>query len=214
MEFISRSQAGQDRFVYLMIEKYLGMKDYKGKFLDIGACYPIQYNNTYEFERRGWTGMLFELEDKYAEDYKKQRKSPFYIGDVRFIDWVTILTANGFPEGTVFDYMSLDIDDGTLEMVRNFPWDKYTFRFITAEHDLYKDGPEKKKEMYETFTKLGYICLHENVANEYNPMEDWWAHPSLVKTTLLPSERGMNLDWTVMLPYLEGRFAERETLEG
>ena len=87
MEFISRSQAQQDKFIYLMTEKYLGLTNYTGTFLDIGACHPISINNTYELERRGWRGILFELEEEFREQYEKERKSSYVIGDVTTLNW-------------------------------------------------------------------------------------------------------------------------------
>ena len=195
MEFTPRSQAGQDEFIHIMFTKYLGLKDYKGTFLDMGACDPIINNNTYELERLGWRGILFDLDEKYTEEYTKIRKSQYYIGDITKIEWVSFLKERGYEEVTVIDYLSLDIDDATLSVVRNFPWDKYTFRFITAEHDMYKDNIQKKVEMYETFNKLGYICLHENVANENNYFEDWWVHPKVVDMEKLPPLQSTNCNW-------------------
>ena len=45
-EFISHSQAGQDKFVYDTLGK-------SGTFLDIGCGFPIEINNTYALEQIG-----------------------------------------------------------------------------------------------------------------------------------------------------------------
>lgn len=186
-----------------MFEKCLGLTTYTGTFLDIGSFEPIENNNTYELERRGWRGILFDQVKECEEKYKRDRKSQYVIGDVTILNWLDVLSEKGYAKGHTFDYLSLDVDDATLSVVKNFPWLEYKFRFITAEHDIYKDGVEKKKEMYDTFTKLGYICLHENVCNEFNPYEDWWVHPELVDLKKLPQYVSRGLDWTHLMPALE-----------
>jgi FkbM family methyltransferase len=53
----SYAQAGED----VIAQYYLDMSNIKkGKYLEIGVCYPIALSNTYRFYREGWRGTLVE----------------------------------------------------------------------------------------------------------------------------------------------------------
>lgn len=66
------SQCGQDRFVDLLFTK----PGYQGVFLDIGANHPITINNTYYFEKKGWTGLAFEPITDICMEWKEKRSTP------------------------------------------------------------------------------------------------------------------------------------------
>lgn len=76
----SFSQCGQDAFIYQMV---FGAKK-EGFFLDVGGNNPIEINNTYLLEQKGWTGMAFEPVKAQAEQWEDARSTPCYniaIGD-------------------------------------------------------------------------------------------------------------------------------------
>ena len=55
-----------------------------GFFLDIGGNDPIDINNSYLFEKNGWSGIAFEPVKSLADKWKKFRETPCYniaIGD-------------------------------------------------------------------------------------------------------------------------------------
>lgn len=197
IHFEQRSQAAQDYFVYSIFKKHDDLQIHTGKFLDIGAQNHIVNNNTYELESKlGWKGVLIEIDPRWEIDYKRYRTSSYIIGDSITLDWKTKLTQLGYPVGTVFDYLSLDIDAATLDTLRNFPFDKYEFKLITGEHDLYHESPEKKIEMTKTFINLGYKCICENVKDNGYPYEDWWYNPKYINENLIQSLRSTNEEWT------------------
>lgn len=68
----SFSQSGQDKFIYWMV---FG-EGYKGFFLDVGGNDPIEINNTYFLERKGWTGMAFEPVKEQADKWEGVRETP------------------------------------------------------------------------------------------------------------------------------------------
>lgn len=72
----SYSQYGQDAFIYWMI--FGGKKTEGGLFLDIGGNDPININNTYFFEQKGWTGLAFEPIKAQADKWEGVRKTPCY----------------------------------------------------------------------------------------------------------------------------------------
>lgn len=197
IHFEQRSQAAQDYFVYSVFKKHGDLQIGRGQFLELGSEHPIENNNTYELETKlGWGGVLVEIDPQWEEGYKKHRTSPYIIGDSTKIDWITQLSELGYPAGTVFDYLSLDIDSATLETMRNFPFDKYEFKLITGEHDLWREPPTKKFEMAKTFMGLGYKYICENVKNLGNPYEEWWYNPKYIDENLIQSLRSTNEEWT------------------
>lgn len=74
------SQSAQDAFILNMI---FGNKT-DGFFLEIGANDPIAINNTYLFEKHGWSGMAFEPIASLAKKWEGVRTTKCYnvaVGD-------------------------------------------------------------------------------------------------------------------------------------
>ena len=71
----SYSQYGQDAFLFLMV---FGGQKTDGMFLDIGGNDPVNINNTYLFEQKGWTGLAFEPIKAQADKWGGVRKTPCY----------------------------------------------------------------------------------------------------------------------------------------
>ncbi len=70
----SFSQNGED----LLIEKYFP-KDFKGKYLEIGAYHPTRLSNTYRFYKKGWSGKVVEPNINIESYFKKVRPKDIYI---------------------------------------------------------------------------------------------------------------------------------------
>lgn len=65
------SQCGQDMFIDFLF----GNKE-DGVFIDIGGNDPVKINNTYYFEKKGWSGLAFEPLQKYQDKWKQERTTP------------------------------------------------------------------------------------------------------------------------------------------
>ena len=167
-EFVSHSQAGQDKFIHDLLGD-------SGTFLDIGACHPVELSNTYALEQLGWTGICADNDPGACKLLREQRTAKVIEGDATKVDWMKYLTSG------VIDYLSADIDQATLLFLRNFPLDKVRFRAITIEHDLYRNPPEVKREIYSILTRHGYIRVCEDVRSQDLPFEDWFVAPELVE---------------------------------
>ncbi len=83
------SQFAQDAYIYNIIFNKIN----NGVFVDVGANEPIHCNNTYLFEKKGWTGIAIEPQDYLREKWDMERKTKcldFVIGpdntDVIFIE--------------------------------------------------------------------------------------------------------------------------------
>jgi hypothetical protein len=171
----SFSQASQDIFVNYMCAN-------NGYFLDFGCYKAIDGSNTYMLENIGWSGLCFDIDD-YSEEYKTNRTSKFIHGDVNKINLKNILIENKVPQ--IIDYISIDIDDSTEEFLDKFPFDEYSFRVITFEHNYYSQGKDLRDKSRNFFKNKGYKLFCSDVAVTYNSdndyFEDWYINEAYIK---------------------------------
>ena len=166
MSFKSYSQCFQDVFV----NRLLGDS---GTFLDIGASHPTELSNTYGLEQVGWTGVCVEIEPTLCELLRKQRTARVIQADARDIL---------FPEPEEFSYLSLDVDEPTLDVLKSLPLQRLKFRVITIEHDAYRFFDTLRLPEREILTKAGYVLVAPDVANKETPdmpFEDFWCSKEL-----------------------------------
>jgi hypothetical protein len=183
MNFESHSQAGQDRFVW----ELLGPGP--GTFLDIGANHPVEISNTYELERHGWTGALVENDARCVELLKAQRKARLLACDATQVHWESFISKGA-------DYLSLDVDEPTLEVTRRFPWDKIRFKVLTVEHDEYRFNEFRTIEMLGILHRAGYDVLCTAVCDQGLPFEIWAVDPLTVDMTKAEKFRRIRpTDW-------------------
>ncbi len=182
-----RSDAYQDQFVY----KLLNQKRH-GYFVDIGSCGAINSNNSYFFESLGWRGICVEIDKGYAPSYS-ERRCTFINQNALTVDYTNVLENDNAP--LFIDYLSVDIDELSIDAIKLLPHDKYTFGVITIEHDGYIYGNRYRQPQREFLKSLGYHLLGSNVRVpdrhfrslstlnhlDNNGFEDWWVHPSLQK---------------------------------
>lgn len=185
----SKSQAGQDLFVYAVTRKT------NGTFLEIGGCHPIEINNTYELEKMGWSGYSFDIDPNLAYLFSKNRKCQFIVADVTRLDWVRFLTENNLINTTV-DYLSFDVDEASLPTLRRFPFDKIKFNVMTVEHDRYRFGQAVADEMRSIILPHNYEIICKDIQNDNLPYEDWYVHKDLLaENPHIENYRSNNVNW-------------------
>jgi len=173
------AQACQDQFV----ANLLNFKR-EGYYLDIGAGSPDSQNNTYFFDSElDWEGVCVEITD-YTEDYKKLRSCRFINSDATKIDYKIIFDELKYPKR--IDFLSVDIDEGSAEALKQIPFEDYRFSIIIIEHDLYRIGSYLRDEEREILKKQNYHLLFGDVlvplscgALPWQPFEDWWVDLSV-----------------------------------
>jgi hypothetical protein len=154
------SQAGQDKFVLDRIGS-------NGTYLEIGAAYPIVYNNTYLLELNGWSGLSIDFEPMYLEQWKV-RKNPIVIADALTYD---------YPNVDRYDYLQLDIDptEKTFALLQKLLKEyKTRYSIITFETDAYLDSRfvEPSRKLLNDY---GYKLERADVICEgYGAFEDWY----------------------------------------
>lgn len=169
------SQVGQDEWVLSLFPK-----GYKGFFLDVGCYLPIEINNTYLLEQNGWNGISIDNRD-YNRDWKC-RKTKFIQDDALIMDF----TKYDLPK--VIDYLSLDIDGlGYNFRALKILIEKFRFRAITIEHNLYLGEDYNLTERIpqrELLTKEGYALARADVEDSNNKFEDWWTGSLEINSSL------------------------------
>ena len=162
----SYSQCGQDLYAF---EKTNNKKD--GYYIEIGAYDPVDTSNSYMLELIGWSGLSFEIRGMEGH-WKGSRKNTLIRCDARHFDFKSCFQENNTP--LEIDYLSLDIDEGSLDSLKILPLDTYRFKCITIEHDEYHRGSDMKNEMRRILYGYGYTLDRPDVANGGNIYEDWW----------------------------------------
>jgi hypothetical protein len=170
------SDAKQDQFV----ANILNFKE-DGYCVDIGSCHSIISNNTYYFQDLGWTSISVELDDRYNNSYSTRKSGVHLNEDALKVDYKKQFQEYEFPNS--IDYLSLDVDTLSLDVLKILPFDEYNFKVITIEHDGYLYGDEYRGGQRSILTSHGYTLLCSNVYVEQSgfegrecPFEDWWIY--------------------------------------
>ena len=187
----STSDACQDDFV-------LKMLDYPddGYFVDLGSGASHKSSNSLRLEEAGWNGICVDMQNYpgYSE-----RKCKFFVNNALQIDYYSLLKDCDAPE--VIDYLSLDIDEYTTELLKLMPLDKYQFKIITIEHDAYLREPEFRLQQRYILNEAGYYLLCADVWPDSlrrlniagGPFEDWWVKKEFFSEELLTKMKCENL---------------------
>jgi hypothetical protein len=186
------SDAKQDQFV----ANILNFKK-NGYCIDIGSCHSIISNNTFYFQDLDWSSISVEIESSYNESYGTRKSGVHLNEDALSVDYKKIFEEYEFPKS--IDYLSLDVDTLSLNVLNILPLDEYRFKVITIEHDGYLYGDEYRKKQRSILESFGYFLLCSNVyvqqlgyeGKEY-PFEDWWIDPSEFDKSLIEKLKSEN----------------------
>lgn len=169
-----------------------------GYYLDIGSSSSVGSNNTYFFESMYWKGICIEKNPMFNESYKT-RTCKYFNADALNIDYEKIFMENDFPLS--IDYLSLDVDQESTNVLKKLPLDKYRFKVITIEHDSHVYGDLYKGEQREILQSKNYYLLCGDVLNQSgrnigaeHAWEDWWVDPVCFEKEELTRLHSFGLD--------------------
>ena len=167
------SQLVQDVLVDRLLENKTN-----GTFVDIGASYFDNMNNSYFFEKeRGWKGLAVEIDNRYNEGWKNRPNTVYINEDALKVDYVTEMEKFGFPD--VIDYLSVDLEppEVTYQAFCKVMETKYIFSVITFEVDYYRDTSTRDpaRQMVED---KGYHLIAE-IKQGDSHIDDVYVHQSL-----------------------------------
>lgn len=174
------SKEGQDQFALLCNPQ----KDCKF-YLDLGSAHPEDGNNTVRLEEQGWDGLRFDI-NPHVKNIPTKRTSHLIIGDVGEPGFV-LDRLKAFGSHRLINYISFDVDGGTLEALKNFPWSLYRFACMTFEHDSHGRPSVAKSEMMARMNSYGYSLIAEDVCFEdkgLHVFEDWYIDASEVPAAI------------------------------
>lgn len=179
------AQMLQDKFV----DKFLDI-DY-GFFLDIGCGFgglsnddPAFYSNTYVLESRNWNGVGIDFDEKYCYRIRPKRKAAILCIDLSLSNIGEVLDSRFCP--TNIDYLSLDVDNVQEKVFDELPFDRYRFKVMTIETNLFQntksviDFTDKQRNI---LLSLGYKFIAKNVKLKgYGIVEDWYYDSTQIQT--------------------------------
>jgi len=184
-----RSDARQDQFASIVIGDKIG-----GFYIDIGSHHSERSNNTYYFSKLGWRGICIEIDRTHEPSYSSRSGCNLIIGDATKVSYKEMLEASSAPLS--LDYMSLDVDIASLEVLRIFPFDSFRPKIITIEHDAYIYGDEYRAPQRKILEQSGYMLLASNVFVEQSgyedkecPFEDWWVEKEFLGNSAFRNTR-------------------------
>lgn len=186
------SDAKQDQFVANILDF---KKD--GYCVDIGSCHSIISNNTFYFQSLDWTSVSVEIESRYNDSYSSRKSGVHLNENALEVNYKEIFEEYEFPKS--IDYLSLDVDALSLNVLRILPLDDYHFKVITIEHDGYLYGDKYREQQRNILSSHGYLLLCGNVYVEQgghegkeHPFEDWWIYPSEFDQELIDKIKSEN----------------------
>jgi len=197
-----KSQIGQDRFVTEVLNNKLN-----GYFVDIGAGHPKEINNTFYLEKKlGWNGLSIDMgpenefchieagttKHEFLNLWETTRSSEFVCGNALKLDYEKLFDERSVPE--TIDYLSIDLEpaDITYECLLKIPFEKYKFKIVTFEHDLYRDPENNIKYLNgarDFLKKFNLVPLNVKKflkscgydTHRISIQEDWFLNVELLK---------------------------------
>jgi FkbM family methyltransferase len=82
------------------------------------------------------------------------------------------------------DYLSIDVEGQEYNILKNFPFNKYTVSCMTVEHNEPHQGSELRNNLRRLLTQNGYIFVkgNDDVLNwGHGPIDDFYIHHTLKK---------------------------------
>jgi len=171
-------QSDQDIFVLSLLD---GLEN--GTYLELGAGWPEHISNTALLEREfNWSGLSLDNLDEQKSVWQQANRTLSFVNALT-VNFSELL--NSMPK--VIDYLSVDCDDVSLDIVKRLPLDLYKFKVITFEHDCYVNGPKLKHDSREFLAGHGYQLIVDNISHIGHSVdyEDWWCYPNLIEPTRL-----------------------------
>ena len=125
----------------------------------------LEFNETKDGELS--TLQMFSSVDMHAATRASGQR--YYVETISLND---LLETNNAPK--FIDYLSIDTEGSEFEILRSFKFDKYSFGFISCEHNF----TQSREQVFHLLTSYGY----ERVLEDMSRFDDWYVPRSLIKT--------------------------------
>lgn len=188
----------QDLFVLSVLK---GKRN--GSYLEIGSGDPFIHNNTALLETEfGWRGISIDNSPALCYNFKENRRNTIICADANEIGYPDLFDKHCVDP--VVDYLQIDCDEASIEILKKLPLKTHKFGVISFEHDCYRLGTEIRDEARALLKQHGYVLLVNDVSfTEICSYEDWYVHPDVVDIDpLMKSKRDLNFVWEYFMKEL------------
>ena len=83
----------------------------------------------------------------------------------------------------IIDYLSLDVEGHEYDILKTFPFDKYSFRCITVEHNEPHVGPAMQMQIRNFLENVGFTFIKGNDDVNgwgHGPIDDFYVNEDLI----------------------------------
>ena len=167
-----------------------------GSYLEIGSGDPFIHSNTALLEKEfGWKGISMDISSSLCYKFKENRHNTVICADAREVPFADLLDKHCMDQK--IDYLQIDCDEASIDVIKNIPFDQYKFGVVTLEHDAYRLGTDLRDEMRALLKSHGYELFVNDVAfTETCSYEDWYIHPDVVQpNSEMRSRKNINFVW-------------------
>ena len=170
----NHSKHFQDLFV---LSLYNGKRN--GTYLEIGSGDPFVHNNTALLETKfDWKGISIDNSEALCYNFKENRNNTVICTDATQLDFSNLFNLHCVDP--IIDYLQIDCDEVSIDVLENLPFETHKFGVITFEHDSYRLGTDIRDRARKLLKKHGYTLLVNDVAfSPQHSYEDWYVHPDV-----------------------------------
>jgi|TARA_B100001093_G_scaffold517606_1_gene599677 hypothetical protein len=188
----NHSKHYQDLFV---LSLYNGKRN--GSYLEIGSGDPFVHNNTALLEGMfNWKGISIDNSEALCYNFKENRNNTVICTDATELDFTNLFNLHCVDPVT--DYLQIDCDEASIEILENIPFDTHKFGVITFEHDTYRLGTDIRDKARTILKKHGYQLVINDVAfSPQHSYEDWYVHPDVIDVPkkFIANLKNINFVW-------------------
>lgn len=130
----------------------------KNTTLEKCVVYSVSNKNV-SFAKAGAVGGIDEHLDKFKYHPHVTTAEREYFNTISLLD---LLQKHDAPK--YIEYLSIDTEGSEYEILRTFPFDLYSFGFITSEHN---SEYLKRKNMYDLLINKGYSLYKAHEIEDY-----------------------------------------------
>ena len=191
----NNSKHFQDMFVLSVFD---GKRN--GTYLEIGSGEPHIHNNSALLEEQfGWKGISIDNDPALCYNFSNNRTNTVLCENALEIDYQKLFETHCLDNR--IDYLQIDCDEASLEILKKLPLNEYKFGVVTFEHDGYRLDPLQKEVARKIMLEHGYKLLVNDVAFAPGyPYEDWYVHPDLVRIKPeMETNKDVNFVWDYMI---------------
>lgn len=188
----------QDMFVLSVLDGKKG-----GTYLEIGSGDPFIHNNTALLEKEfSWKGISIDNSPGLCYNFRQNRHNTVICADATEIGYRDLFDKHCVDN--VIDYLQIDCDEASIEILKRLPLESHKFGVITFEHDAYRLGTGIRDEARSILEKHGYVLLVNDLAfTELCSYEDWYVHPDIVNIKPeMRTKKDINFVWDYFMEEL------------